>query len=394
MARLLRGLALFTVVLVAYLSQFIFSHSSLVELFPPNLIEWMPALSRYIRWRTDGLMAAALWLYLLAALGFGLLVPLWRGDSVVGSETHAGSQGSLFANRHSLILLAASGSVSILATVIFRSVPSLSTIANFLIVGSAIIYLWAGYAHVKTDMEEAGGITGRLDLSPMRGWPWLAGILAIATFAYGFRWSDAPARLDRLTVEAGLWAQGDAHLLEQTDISLKSLPSLAVTVSTIGARVSGDGLLGVRFAGLYAGLLLVLAVWLLGGELLSRREVSGAYGEVLEDDGLITRVLATTIAAFGLPLLFFARAPVILEGIAWGSLGLWALLVGLRTVILPMIGMSAVLLGVSAFFGSNGLILIAVALSIWVGVLVLRPDRPMFRFRRGYIAVADNGPYW
>ena len=155
-----------------------------------------------------------------------------------------------------------------------------------------------------------------------------------------------PANIDPLTVKSGLAAQ-----------SSLSPTAVAVAVPALVGRVLGDGLAGARVAGLYAGILLVAAVWLLGAEIFRRTPTRGAYGSTIEDDGRLAKMLATAIAAFGLPVLFYARAPVILEGLAWGSLGLWALLYGLRTGILPVIGASALLMGASAYYGPNGLAL-------------------------------------
>ena len=370
MVRSLRGLALLAVVLAVYFAQYVFDHRALVDFFPPRLIDWFPFLSRFMRWRSNGLMVTALWISLLAATAFGLLSPMWRGNSETRDGSPLPARPMLFENRQSLLLLAGAGLLTVLAVVVVRFAPALALLAAFSCAGGAALYLWAGYLVVRPSIGGSARLRRDIDFSPLRGWPVLIGILGLATFAYLFRWTDVPARIDRLTAYTGLMAQGDSVI----STSILQLSGAAAAAPALVSRIVGDGLVGVRFAGLYSGLLLIVAVWLLGDEIFRRTPAYGRYGLMTEDDGRLPKMLATAVAAFGLPLLFFARAPVILEGVAWGSLGLWALLYGLRTRLLPMVGASALLLGVSCLYGPNGVAMVGIGVSIWVGIFVLRPS--------------------
>jgi hypothetical protein len=393
--RLLRGLALLAVVLAAYLFQYVFQHDSVIGLFPTWLIEWFPWLSRYMRWRSAGLTVAATWLFLLAAIAFGMLSPMWRGEIRTRYRPQFAGGQTLAQGRQSLFLLAGAGLLAVLAAIVARFVSALSAIAPVLWAGSILVFFLACYEVVRRAPKGTTELRHHIDFGPLRGWPILAGILGFATLAYVFRWLAVPARIDLLTAEAGLMAIGHTGTPIRVEMNGLHVSGVALTVSTLCARLWGDGLAGVRMAGLSSGLLLIVAVWLLGGELFHRTPSYGRYGEMNEDDGLFAKALATVVAAFGLPALFFSRAPIVLEGVAWGSLGLWALLYGVRTGLLPVVGVSGVLLGVSALFGSSGLALIGVGLSIWAGVGVLRPGWIKLPLGRGFgAAMHGDFVYW
>lgn len=363
-----RGLALFAAISAAYFAQFIFRHETFADLFPSPLIDWFPSLNWFARWRTDGLTVAAVWLYLLAALSFGLVTPLWRGRQVrlqLPWISALPSNGVRW-----LVPTASAGTLIVAAILILRWAPVLVPLAYLCWVGAAVLYIWLGL-ELSTDVETSFSIVReRLDLDILRGWPWLAAVVVLAAVAYAANWLGSPATIDVFTAGVGQLAQGNADV-SAADADIHALPALSVTVTAIWARLSGDGLFGVRMAGFYAGHLMVLAVWLLASELLAREPVRGWSRQRGVDDAVPAKTLAAAIAAFGLPTLFYARMPVVLEGVAWGSLGLWALLYAQRTKLLPLLAASAVLLAGSTFYGSNGLAFIGVGLSIWLGLLVL-----------------------
>ena len=74
-----------------------------------------------------------------------------------------------------------------------------------------------------------------------------------------------------------------------------------------------------------------------------------------------------------MPMLHWSRTPLILEPVAWGTLSLWALLRGMRRDRPLLLGVSALLLGWTVYYGMVGLLFVGVAMLLWLGGRLLEP---------------------
>ena len=370
--RTLRSIALLAVIGAAYFAQAILDRGALDGFFPVRLIAVFPYLLKMSRWLPRDLLAFALWLAVVAALGFGLVSPLWRGDQRAPRRGKNEDISSAWPSWASPALVAAAYLAIVAATAGIRVVPMPPALSHTLWLGGLILYVAAGA--LASPRQRSSEPRSANAPAPLRGWPWAIAILVIAAVLMTVRWDALPARIDAVTAYAGLQAdtllQGGVSWFEPAELPV---PALASVATALGQAVTGDALLGARIAGLYAGLLLVTAVWLLGGELFRRRPLLGEFGEVIEDDGRLPALIAAAIAAGGAPFLLSARLPLFLEAVAWGTLGLWALLFSLRHGSLALLGVSGLLLGLAAAFGPNGLSMIGVAILFWAGILILWP---------------------
>ncbi len=346
----------------------------LAGVIPDSLLLGSPFLLRMSRWLPQDLMAFALWLAVVAALGFGLISPLWREEKRPAPQPRRGRRcvcnccldaagvgdGGLGDDRRGDCRhpLAAHAPGGVASTVAWRH---------------RVLYLVAGFVGSRrrdaATSRPANGQrpAGRLALGILI-------LLVVVAVLITLRWADLPARVDVVTARAGL--QASTLLRDGANWfvpDLLPIPALASAVAAAGQSLTGDALLGVRLAGLVAGLILIASVWLLGCELFRRRPLAGAFGEVIEDDGAFPALLAAVIAAGGTTFLFFARVPIFIEGVAWGTLGVWALLFALRRESTGLLGVSGLLFGLGTVYGPNGLSLIGAAILIWAGVLALWP---------------------
>jgi hypothetical protein len=118
----------------------------------------------------------------------------------------------------------------------------------------------------------------------------------------------------------------------------------------------------------------------------------------MEDDGRWIALMAMMIAGVSLPLFHSSRVPLVLEGVALGTFGLWALLRGLRRDRPALLGLSALCLGWAVFYGPVGLLLGIIALLIWWGVLLLEPNwltgKLVARERGGEAVQVQRGVGW
>ncbi len=89
--RILRSLALAAVVGAAYFAQAMLDKGGLAGVIPDSLLLGSPFLLRMSRWLPQDLMAFALWLAVVAALGFGLISPLWREEKRPARRNRAGA---------------------------------------------------------------------------------------------------------------------------------------------------------------------------------------------------------------------------------------------------------------------------------------------------------------
>jgi hypothetical protein len=194
-----------------------------------------------------------------------------------------------------------------------------------------------------------------------------------AGFLFSWRWYELPAQID---AELAGWGLHALALLRGEETALftgTAIPRLAAAPLALAIALSGDTLLGLRLTGLVAALLTVSGTWLLSCELFRRLPRVGPYGDTVEDDGRTAALLAAALLATSTTMSYFARLPFFLEPVAWGVLGLWALVRGLRTGDRLAVGVSGVLHGLALLFYPVGLLFPLIALCWWVGVWLLLP---------------------
>ncbi len=129
-----------------------------------------------------------------------------------------------------------------------------------------MLYLVAGFVGSRRrDAATSRPANGQRP-APLAGWPWALILLVVVAVLITLRWADLPARVDVVTARAGL--QASTLLRDGANWfvpDLLPIPALASAVAAVGQSLTGDALLGVRLAGLVAGLLLIaarVAAWL------------------------------------------------------------------------------------------------------------------------------------
>lgn len=236
-------------------------------------------------------------------------------------------------------------------------------------------------------------------------WLLLLLVLLVAGLWYSWRLTTVPPLIPERVAQLGLWAKDWLH---------KSNPYFFFTVPVAlepGFRITGmatampalffwlthDLLLSVRLAGLWGALLTISATWLLGTELF-RRPAHGATATG-EDQGQGPAFVAAILVMTTMATILFSRLPVLLEMVGWGCLGCWALLRGLRTGDRLAVGLSGILISLSALLYTPGLVFLLTALCWWAGYRFLQsgwlPHRlqvelPAARFR-GYFLLWVSG---
>mgnify|MGYP006901768031 FL=1 len=208
--------------------------------------------------------------------------------------------------------------------------------------------------------------------APERSWPTFLLILLIGGLLLGWQLTTVPVRVDGAEASHGLQALQIAAGSENRIFApgWANTPLFAYYPAALGIIFSGDWLLGNRLAGLYAGLLTILGVWLLGCELFRRTPTE----EGDADDGRSPALLAAAFTAVGYTFVHFGRMPQYLEPVAWGVLGLWALHRGVRTGSFSALGLAGLLLGLTATLYYSGTVFVAIALLWWLFWLLARRE--------------------
>jgi hypothetical protein len=204
-------------------------------------------------------------------------------------------------------------------------------------------------------------------IRPEQSWPLLLLILAVAALLYIWQLNLLPIRVDEEVASHGLQAM---RILSGEESRIfapgwSNLPMLAYYPAALGMLISGDWLVGNRLAGVSAGLLTLVGVWLLACELFRRPPQFDAHGLPLQDDGRRAALLAAIFTGISYAFVHFSRLPIFMEPVAWGTLGLWTLARGLRTNDRLALGLSGLLLGLTLLLYESGLIFPIVAL-IWL----------------------------
>jgi hypothetical protein len=398
--RLVRLVALVVVLATVYFAQYLFDTTSLADFFPAWLLAWWPPLAAMARWLPDDLVELAIWLTLLGLLSFGLLAPWWQGERGRAYRRLPRGRATLRAwwwAAQALLVLAllsaaavawleAQGNVALLSFAVWASSLALYTAGGIIAsrVRPPVVY---GDGYLET-------------VRPWDSWPYWIALLVIFALLYSYRLLDIPLRIDPLSARIGLAAQTWVREMTMPPLAANpnNLPLPTLALATMARFVLRDNLLALRAAGVFAALFLISAVWLVGSELFRRVPVYGPYGEVLEDDGRWIALMAMIIAGVSVPLLHWARAPFVLEGVALGTFALWALLRGLRRDRPGLLGLSALTLGWAIYYGLVGLLLALVALLVWSGVLLLESTwltgKAIARERGGEAVPVQRGVGW
>lgn len=213
-----------------------------------------------------------------------------------------------------------------------------------------------------------------VNISPTSGWRWILAILIGSSILYLLQLANLPAKLEPAIAETGLQAlailRGEVETLFFPGAT--GLPMLAYIPSALAIQLSGHPLIGVRLAGVGSGALMILGTWLLACELFRRVPRYGRYGTLIEDDGRWIAILAALIVATSHVTLHFSRIPIYLAPIAWGCLGLWALLRGLRQQSLFSLVISGMMIGLASVLHTGGLFYLMTAPLWWIGAWLLQ----------------------
>jgi hypothetical protein len=367
------------VTVAAYFAGYLVHHQSLHAFFPPWLLTAIPALLPFTRWLPADLLTLALWLGLLAALGFGLVASTWRGvwGGTLAAPSTLSAPHSSPRHRTGVLMmgLALLGALGVLLYLAVRGGEPRPVQIVWVI--ALLAYLFgAGLLRVRHPSVSFPW--------PERGWPVCLLILLVA--AVGFAWPlpAGSAGLDEESAQRGLQALA---LLRGTEPTLFTNGNLAVGLTALAIALTGDPLLGLRSASLGAGLLVVWGTWLLGCELFRRSSNTVAYAEPLEDEGQWVAQLAPALLVVSPVMLYASRFPLHLEPVAWGVLGLWAWLRGIRSLDPLALAASGLLIGLASGWYTSGLVFSGLVPLWWLGIWLLQPAwlQPLRQTRGGLI---------
>jgi hypothetical protein len=377
--RLVRFVCLAAALAAVYVGGHIFQQHNLRDFFPTFILDAAPALYDLIRWLPEDLLTLAWWLSVLAAIFFGLVAPSWPLEEHASWPTVSPAKTARrFRLRSARLLLifalvAAAGNLIYLMMTGNESLP-------VRLVWVASIFLWlVGCARLNPPVppsETRMNHNEAAQPAPLRPWGGLLLILACAGLVFGWQIVTLPALMTEETAQYGLQALAAARG-EEVHLFINSrsaISPLGVMPAALAIRILGDPLLGLQIAGLIASLLTVLATWLVGSELFRRPIAVGLAGEPSLDAGEWAALLAAGLVTASTIMIHFSRIPFYLEPVAWGCLGLWAWLRGLRMGNLLALGLSGVLCGWAALLYQNGMLFCILIMLWWLGVWLLQPS--------------------
>lgn len=355
-------------------AQYLFRKVGQSPLFPPEFIAAAPFLARFEALPSTDLRNLGYLLAVIGALLFGEGAARWPSRASHAARA-AGEQ--------------------------FRAPPRLRLGlilqgVGVVLAGGLLIHLWRGgvenlFLHMVWLLALAAHLLGSArghastvraadrtssppSEAPERTWPLLLLILLATVVLTGWRLSTAPLRVDGDPASHGLQALEIATGQETRLFApgWANIPLLAYYPAALGMVLSGDWLVGNRLAGVYAGLLTVFGVWLLGCELF-RREPSPTGTRASEGNSpSLGPLFAAALMAIGYTFIHFSRLPEYLEPVAWGTLSLWALHRGVRTGQRLPLALSGLFLGMAGVFYYSGRVFYVVAGAWWLGLLLTR----------------------
>lgn len=440
--RFLRFLALLLVVVLAYSAQFILHPPTVTTssaVLPPPLNDLLPDVGRLRALFAGDLRDLAFFVMALAAVTFGLLAAPWSLTEPPLAAVPAKFVLPNMRRRQRLSWLLVMGAVllAVGASVLFwtqfltdpNRIPAevvdsfyplptaLPTLVMLLtrapwltavvwVVSLLLFFIGCGLFPWRFQQEasEHAATPVKTDKGTTIPWRFLL-VLLVAGLWYSWRLTTVPPLIDTGVAQLGLWAKdwlhkGNPYFFSTAPVELEPsfrVTGLAAAIPALFFWLTHDLLLSVRLSGLWGALLTISATWLLGAELF-RRPAYGAI-ETGEDQGQRPALLAAILVMVTMATILFSRLPVLLEMVGWGCLGCWALLRGLRTGDRLAVGLSGILISLSALLYSPGLVFLITALCWWAGYRFvqsgwlphrLQVELPAARFR-GYFLLWVSG---
>lgn len=406
--RFLRFIALLVVVLLAYSAQLILHPPALTtstSVLPPPINGLLSDVARLRTLFVGDLRDVAFFMMALAAVTFGLLATPWPLTESPLAAVPAKWVLPQSRRRHRLswfwviiAVLLAIGASLLFATQLLTdpnhiptalrdsfypsptALPALVTVvarapwltATVWGVSLLLFGVGCGLFPWRFQQEDADQTpVANLGQSVMARWPLLLLVLVVAGLWYSWQLTTVPPRVVEGVAQTGLWAtawltKGDPYFFFTAPITLEpgfQVSGLATAVPALFYWLTQDLLLSVRLAGLWGALLTIGGTWLLGTELFRRTTYEPAAGE---DQGQGAALLAAILVTITMSTILFSRLPVLLETVGWGCLGGWALLRGLRTGDRLALGLSGILLSLSAMLYTPGLVFVVTALGWWL----------------------------
>ncbi len=376
--KLLRFLLLAGVILVAYLGQFLLDPALLHNLPIQSTIQQLPGLRTLLSLPRTEVVNWGAGFLVVAGLIFGLLATAWPrppATSVLPQKGGNGSGSAKFGFAALVVALILGGfNVGWIATGHAES----GLILGLWILGAVAVLMggWLLSGSGKGLEAPVGEDQTAETVIPEAGWPVLGLILAVVLAVSLWRLAALPVEVDGDTASHGLQALEMVSGRESRIFApgWANIPLLAFVPAALGMMFSDNLLVGLRLAGVYAGLLTVFGTWLLGCEILRRPPRFGPHGEVIDDDGRWGALMAAGVVAGSVVLLHYSRIPEYLEPVGWGTLGLWAFLRGLRTRDAFALAASGLLIGVATSFYFSGRVFVPVVVVWTLGVLLLRRE--------------------
>lgn len=368
--RFLRLAGLVASVAATYFANYIFQQQSLSKFFPGWALQRFPALYPLTRWLPEDLLRLALWISLLGALVFGLVATSWP---TAGAAPYRLIRIGAPKRRIGRIIigLALVGSLAVLGLLFWQGEETWYT--QSLWAAGILAYLLGSLIASEPPLRIKLS-SQRATPRPEQSWPLLLLLLGGFGLLWGWQWWTNLLLLNPTVAELGLQAQAQQREFVTVLFSGEStLPPLATATLALFSYVSGDTLAAFQITGLLSTLICLVATWVLGCELFRRRPRQGQYEETLEDQGQWVVLLAVALLIVSPVIFYFSQYPVYLEPVAWGILGLWALLHGLRLADRLAVGLSGVLLGWATLLYPSGLVFLPVAIGWWIGVWLLQP---------------------
>jgi len=417
--RLLRFIALLLVVAIVYSVQALLRPSdltaSILSILTQGInfiVDFSPLRALFVGNTRD---LAFFWLA-IAAVTFGLLAAPWPLTDKPASVTVATGWTPRARRRQRLawgtviVGLLLSLVASVAAWLQFSEQASLESVGRFSTAGEALLprlsafweellallaqapwltlALWAASLFCffiggglfparlqSTEPEYSSAAVHEQPQSAAASWPLFLLLLSFAVVQVGWRLTEIPSFVNPAVAQLGLAASDWLRAGESSPffampleiaVGLDSFSRLPVALPALFFQLTQDLLLSTRLAGLWATLLVLTATWLLGTELF-RRVPHRLAADLNEDRGQGPALMATILVMFTGATLLFSRFPVLLEIVGWGSLGCWALLRGWRTQDRLAVGLSGVLIGLSALLYTPGFAFVLIALCWWIG---------------------------
>lgn len=361
------GLALATAAAVA--AAILLRQLSFASALPDWLLARVPATSPLLRWLPGDVLVSALLLAVIAVTLFAIIIPEFR----VGPQRRLVSEPGALDTDERLYWLA-------LVIVVAMIVVVLLGMSSFPIHGMATTAIWVAAGvmvlmfGVEMDRQRKLRVIGGVGGSPEQGWPWLLAALALATFLFTWRNASMPASIPTELYPLGVQAIRLPDMMRAGLLQTGSsgVPYLSTVWSGLWIRLLANPFLGWAWSGLFAGLWIVFAIWLLACELLRRPTQLSANGEPIEDDGRTAAGWSAIAAALMVPLIVYSRLPLLIDVAALGTLSIWALLRALRLGSYRAAALSGLGIGVSVLLFRSGLTFVWIALAIWLGAALLR----------------------